>query len=150
MAFADRDDFKPLLKRPDLDSPGGATGYVGRRRKTPASKAEEAELQPECGHRQVVRLPENTSELCVQRLIAARPSAQQRRLLARHRRAQSCIVQVPLVPLERRSRRQQPQPGRPLPGNACCSSLRGTESRQPPGPRSTRQATIRLRRSSCW
>ena len=31
MAFADQDDFKHHLKRPDLDSSGGATGYVGRR-----------------------------------------------------------------------------------------------------------------------
>ena len=39
MAFADRDDFKHPEQRPDLDSSGGATGYVGRRRKTPAWKA---------------------------------------------------------------------------------------------------------------
>ena len=77
-------------------------------------KLEEVKLQPECGQRHVVRLPENTSELCVQRLITACPGAQQGRLLARHRRAESCIVQVPPIPLERRSRHQQPQPGLPL------------------------------------
>ena len=39
VAFADRDAFKHPLKRPDLDSSGGAAGHVGRRRKTPAWKA---------------------------------------------------------------------------------------------------------------
>ena len=73
-------------------------------------KLEEVKLQPGCGHRHVIRLPENTSELCVQRLITACPGAQQGRLLARHRRVESCTVQVPLVPLECRSRHQQPQP----------------------------------------
>ena len=38
VACADRDDFKHPLKRSDLDSSGGATGYVGRRRKIPAWK----------------------------------------------------------------------------------------------------------------
>ena len=33
-ALADRDGFKHPLKRQDLDSSGGATGHVGRRRKT--------------------------------------------------------------------------------------------------------------------
>ena len=38
-AYADRDDFKIPLKRQDLDSYGGATGDVGRRRQTPTWKA---------------------------------------------------------------------------------------------------------------
>ena len=62
-------------------------------------KLEEVKLQPECGHRHVKRMPENTLELCVQRLFTACPGAQQDRLLTRHRRAESCIIQVPLVPL---------------------------------------------------
>ena len=36
-------------------------------------KLEEVKLQPGCGHQHVVRLPVNTSELCVQRLITASP-----------------------------------------------------------------------------
>ena len=67
-------------------------------------------------HRHLIRLPENTLELSVQGLITACPGAQQGRLLARHRRAESCFVRVLLVPLERRSRHQQPQPGLLLPG----------------------------------
>ena len=99
-------------------------------------KLEEVKLQRECGHRHVIRLPENTSELCVQHLIAACPSAQQGRLLARHRRAESCIVQVPPVPVERRSRHQQQQPGLPHPGmlvfRLCGEQSR--DSRQGPDP----------------
>ena len=99
-------------------------------------KLEEVKLQPECGHRHGKRLPENTSELCVQRLITARPGARQGRLLARHRRAESCIVQAPLVPLERRSHHQQPQPGL-LPLGMLVFHLFGVQSpdsRQDPDP----------------
>ena len=97
-------------------------------------KLEEVKLQPACGHRHVVRLPENTLELSVQGLITACPSAQQGRLLARHRRAESCIVQVPLVLLERRSRRRQPQHGFPLLG-MLVFHLFGVQSRDRPDPR---------------
>ena len=66
MAFADRDDFKHPLKRPDLDSSGGAAGYTsGAVERHMLGKLEEVKLQPECGHRHVMRLPGNTSELCV-------------------------------------------------------------------------------------
>ena len=60
-------------------------------------------------------MPENASDLRVQRFIAACPGALQGILLTRHRRAESCNVQVPLAPRERRSRHQQPQPGLLLP-----------------------------------
>ena len=70
----------------------------------------------------------------MQRLVTARPGAQQGRLLARRRQEDSCIVQVPLVPRERRTRHQQPQPGLTPPGMLVLHSLRGTASRQPPGP----------------
>ena len=60
-------------------------------------KLEEVKLQPECEHRHVKRLHENSSDFRVHCLITPCPSAQQSRLLARHRRAESCIVLIPLV-----------------------------------------------------
>ena len=59
---------------------------------------------------------ETACGICVQRLFTACPGAQLGRLVARHRRAESCIVQEPLEPLDLRSRHQQPKPGLPLPG----------------------------------
>ena len=73
VAFADWDDFKHLPKRPNLDSSGGDTS--GAVERYLLGKLEEVKLQPECGQRHVVRLPENTSDLCVQRLITACPGA---------------------------------------------------------------------------
>ena len=55
----------------------------------------------------------------MQRLITACPSAQQGRLLARHRRAESCFVQVPPVPLERRQPPSTTAAWTSPSGNAC-------------------------------
>ena len=92
-------------------------------------KLEEVKLEIECGQRHVVRL-KNASELRVQCFIAACPSAQQGHLLTRHRRAHSRMVQVPLVPRERRSHHQQPQSGLPLPGVLVFSSPQGAKSQR--------------------
>ena len=108
VAFEDRDDFKHHLKRQDLDSSGGAADASDAVERHLLGKLEEVKLQPECGHRHVVRLPGNTSELCVQRLITARPSAQQGRLLA--------LFKYHWYLWNVESRHQQPQPGIPLPG----------------------------------
>ena len=113
VAFADRDDFKHHLKRPDLDS----SGYVKRHRKTPAWKAKRSSLSLNVGT--------DTLYAC----LTPRSSA--------------CNTSLPHVPVPsraacwhatfERSRALFTTGKQPHPGNACFSSPRGTESRQRQG-----------------
>ena len=115
-------------------------------------KLEEVNLQPECGHRHVVRLPGNMprSSACNASLPHV-PGAQLGRLLARHHRAEWCTVQVPLVPLRTLQPPSTTAAWTPPSRNACVFISSGysvaTPARalDPLG-----RAPTRPRRSSCW